>query len=78
MPEEENKKEHSENANAYLYNPNRPNNTNENNDPQKKVDEAAKGVANYIAPDIGGTLYEASKNLNVEKTIKKTDRKSVV
>ena len=80
MPEEENKKEHSENANAYLYNPNRPeNNTNPNQNPedhsdtQKVVDTAAKGLANYVAPGVGGAVYDTAKKVpGVGKAIDKT------
>lgn len=75
MPEEENKKEHSENANAYLYNPNRPNNTNENNDTQKMSDEAAKGLANYAVPGVGGAIYDTAKKVSgVGKAIDKTTK----
>ena len=85
--EQSNQNNHVENNNAYLYNPNRPNqendtsslgqinqnattsDTNQNQnvdkhaDTKKVVDTAAKAAANYFAPGVGGTAYEAAKQV---------------
>ena len=78
--EQNNQNNHVENNNAYLYNPNRPeNNTNPNQNPedhsdtQKVVDTAAKGLANYAAPGVGGAVYDTAKKVpGVGKAIDKT------
>ena len=84
MPEnKEDNRNHQENNNAYLYNPNRPDentnspNSNQNSedhkDTQKVVDTAAKGVANYFAPGVGGAVYDTAKKVpGVGKAIDKT------
>ena len=85
--EQNNGNTHTESNNAYLYNPNRPNqendtsslgqtnqnattsDTNQNQnvdkhaDTKKVVDTAAKAAANYFAPGVGGTAYEAAKQV---------------
>ena len=84
MPEnKEDNRNHQENNNAYLYNPNRPDenasspnssqNSEDHKDTQKVVDTAAKGVANYFAPGVGGAVYDTAKKVpGVGKAIDKT------
>lgn len=57
--------QNDENTNSYNYNPNRPQSQNEiDHSSTKKVsDTAAKGAAEYLAPGVGGKIYDASKNV---------------
>ena len=60
------KDEHTEELNAQNYNPNRPQGTtNPNSDQETKkvVDTAAKGAAEYLAPGVGGKVYEVAKKV---------------
>ena len=82
--EQNNGNNHQETNNAYLYNPNRPeentgSNLNQNpedhSDTQKVVDTAAKGLANYVAPGVGGAVYDTAKKVpGVGKAIDKTTK----
>lgn len=76
MPQDNNpNNEHKENINAVNYNPNRPNQgesdnkTNQgvstNSSTKKAVDTAAKGLANRVAPGVGGEIYDKAKKVPV-------------
>ena len=69
MREDQNQVNQNENNNAYQYNPNRPqsseNNQEDHSDTKKVVDTAAKGAAQYFAPGVGGMAYDAAKKAPV-------------
>ena len=70
MRDDQNQVNQNENANAYQYNPNRPQNAGGNlqedhSDTKKVVDTAAKGAAEYFAPGVGGMAYNAAKKAPV-------------
>lgn len=61
MPDDTEKNQNLDNAD---YNPNRPPQE-DHSSTKKVVDTAAKGAAEYFAPGVGGSLYDAAKSAPV-------------